>query len=106
MAAHDALGQLLVRMNISHVVAVGDLARPIFTAATLEGSWGDEAQWVATAEEAEDHLKGALQPGDIVLFKSSNAAGLNHLGDRVAAEGSDQTASTHETTNGKGNEPA
>ncbi len=106
VAAHDALGQLLVRMNISHVVAVGDLARPIFTAATLEGSWGDEAQWVATAEEAEDHLKGALQPGDIVLFKSSNAAGLNHLGDRVAAEGSDQAASTHETTNGKGNEPA
>lgn len=106
VAAHDALGQLLVRMNISHVVAVGDLARPIFTAATLEGSWGDEAQWVATAEEAEDHLKGALQPGDIVLFKSSNAAGLNHLGDRVAAEGSGQAASTHETTNGKGNEPA
>ena len=84
VAAHDALGQLLVRLNISHVVAVGDTARPIFTAATMEGSWGDEAAWVATTQEAEKHLREILRPGDIVLFKSSNAAGLNHLGDRIA----------------------
>lgn len=106
VAAHDALGQLLVRMNISHVVAVGDIARPIFTAATLEGSWGDEAQWVATAEDAEDYLMHALQPGDIVLFKSSNAAGLNHLGDRVAAAASGQAATSNGTIDGTGDEPA
>ena len=106
VAAHDALGQLLVRMNISQVVAVGDVARPIFTAATLEGSWGDEAQWVATAEDAEDYLMHALQPGDIVLFKSSNAAGLNHLGDRVAAAASGQPATSNGTIDGKGDQPA
>ena len=91
IAAHADLGQLLVRLNISHVVAVGDTARPVYTAATLEGSWGDEAAWVPDAEHAEQHLRSVLRPGDIVLLKSSNAAGLNHLGDRIAASGSDST---------------
>ncbi|RLY91165.1 UDP-N-acetylmuramoyl-tripeptide--D-alanyl-D-alanine ligase [Kocuria tytonicola] len=89
IAAHADLGQLLVRLNISHVVAVGDTARPVHTAATLEGSWGEEAAWVPDAEHAEEHLRSVLRPGDIVLLKSSNAAGLNHLGDRIAASGSD-----------------
>ena len=89
IAAHADLGQLLVRLNISHVVAVGDTARPVYTAATLEGSWGEEAAWVPDAEHAEEHLRSVLRPGDIVLLKSSNAAGLNHLGDRIAASGSD-----------------
>ncbi|RUP84760.1 MULTISPECIES: UDP-N-acetylmuramoyl-tripeptide--D-alanyl-D-alanine ligase [unclassified Kocuria] len=87
--AHADLGQLLVRLNISHVLAVGDLARPVFTAATLEGSWGEEAAWVPDAESAEEYLREQLRPGDIVLLKSSNAAGLNHLGDRIAASGSE-----------------
>lgn len=95
VAAHDALGQLLVRLNISHVVAVGDTARPIFTAATMEGSWGDEAAWVATTQEAEEHLREILRPGDIVMFKSSNAAGLNYLGDRVARAGAAAGATSH-----------
>ena len=89
IAAHADLGQLLVRLNISHVVAVGDLARPVFTAATLEGSWGEEAAWVPDAEAAQEHLEAVLRPGDIVLLKSSNAAGLHHLGDRIARRGSD-----------------
>ena len=106
IAAHDALGQLLVRMNISHVVAVGDVARPIFTAATLEGSWGNEARWVADTDEAEEYLKDALQPGDLVLFKSSNAAGLNHLGDRIAQASSGEVTASTGTNNGKGEERA
>ncbi|MBK4121395.1 UDP-N-acetylmuramoyl-tripeptide--D-alanyl-D-alanine ligase [Kocuria rhizophila] len=89
ISAHADLGQLLVRLNISHVVAVGDLARPVYTAATLEGSWGEEALWVPDAEAAEEHLRAVLRPGDIVLLKSSNAAGLNHLGDRIARDGAD-----------------
>ncbi|GEO91944.1 UDP-N-acetylmuramoyl-tripeptide--D-alanyl-D-alanine ligase [Kocuria flava] len=84
---HDALGRMVVRLNISKLVAVGELARPVYDAAQLEGSWGNEATWVASAEEAEEILRHELAPGDIVLFKSSNAAGLRLLGDRVAAAG-------------------
>ncbi|MEX5299409.1 UDP-N-acetylmuramoyl-tripeptide--D-alanyl-D-alanine ligase [Kocuria sp. CPCC 205292] len=82
---HDALGRMVVRLNISKLIAVGDLARPVYDAAQLEGSWGNEATWAATPEDAEEILREELAPGDVVLFKSSNAAGLRILGDRVAA---------------------
>lgn len=81
---HDRIGQLAVRMNISKLIAVGDVAKPIYNTAHLEGSWGNEATWVATPEEAFALLQGEVQPGDIVLFKSSNGAGLGALGQRVA----------------------
>lgn len=80
---------MVVRLNISKLIAVGDLARPVYDAAQLEGSWGNEATWAATAEDAEEILRQELAPGDIVLFKSSNAAGLRVLGDRVAADAGD-----------------
>jgi len=41
--------------------------------------------FVETADEAFDVLQEQLQPGDLVLFKSSNGAGLRYLGDKVAA---------------------
>jgi UDP-N-acetylmuramoyl-tripeptide--D-alanyl-D-alanine ligase len=36
-----------------------------------------------TADEAYDYLKDELRDGDRVLVKSSNAAGLRFLGDRL-----------------------
>ena len=51
----------------------------------MEGSWGDESMWVATPDEAYRVLEEQLEPGDLVLFKSSNGAGLRYLGDKVAA---------------------
>lgn len=81
---HDRIGRLVVRMNISKLIAVGDETKPIYNAAHLEGSWGNEATWVKTPEEAEQILRAEVRPGDIVLFKSSNGAKLGILGDQVA----------------------
>lgn len=81
---HDRLGQLAVRMNISKLIAVGETAKPIYNAAHLEGSWGNEATWVKSTDEALELLKSELEPGDIVLFKSSNGAGLGMLGEAVS----------------------
>lgn len=81
---HDHLGRLVVRMNISKLIAVGDTAKPIYNAAHLEGSWGNEATWVQTPQEAAQILRAELRPGDIVLFKSSNGAKLGLLGDEFA----------------------
>ena len=81
---HDRIGRLVVRMNISKLIAVGDETKPIYNAAHLEGSWGNEATWVKTPEEAEQILRAGVRPGDIVLFKSSNGAKLGILGDQVA----------------------
>ncbi|MYM20344.1 UDP-N-acetylmuramoyl-tripeptide--D-alanyl-D-alanine ligase [Brevibacterium sp. 5221] len=84
IALHDEVGRLVVRLNISLTIAVGEGAKPIYQAANLEGSWGNEAAWVPTVSEARDMLNSELKPGDIVLFKSSRDAGLRYLGDEIA----------------------
>ncbi|MDN5603992.1 MAG: UDP-N-acetylmuramoyl-tripeptide--D-alanyl-D-alanine ligase, partial [Kocuria sp.] len=83
---HDKLGRDVVRLNIPKLIAIGQEAAPIFNAAHLEGSWGEEAVWVETTEQAFEILRRDLREGDIALFKSSRDAGLLHLGDRVAQD--------------------
>lgn len=92
IAAHDRLGRLVVRMNISRTLVVGAGAKPTYNAAVMEGSWGDEAAFVETIDEAYAHLQEKLLPGDIVLFKSSNGSGLAGLGERVAHASDTATA--------------
>ncbi|GAB3249630.1 UDP-N-acetylmuramoyl-tripeptide--D-alanyl-D-alanine ligase [Arthrobacter pigmenti] len=82
---HDAVGRIAVRLNISRLVAVGSGAKAIHNAAVLEGSWGDESVFVDDLDAAEELLTAELEPGDLVLFKSSNSAGLRLLGDRIAS---------------------
>ncbi|WP_431709649.1 UDP-N-acetylmuramoyl-tripeptide--D-alanyl-D-alanine ligase [Glutamicibacter uratoxydans] len=82
---HDMLGRLAVRMNIKKLLVIGAEAKPAYNSAVLEGSWGDEAHYVPDVEEAKRFLTEQLRPGDIVLFKSSNGAGLRFLGDDIAA---------------------
>lgn len=82
---HDRIGRLVVRLNISQLVVVGERARHIHAAAGLEGSWDGESVLVAGPDEAYDLLRGQLRRGDVVLVKSSNSAGLRFLGDRLGA---------------------
>ncbi|MCR2800631.1 UDP-N-acetylmuramoyl-tripeptide--D-alanyl-D-alanine ligase [Microbacterium sp. zg-Y818] len=80
---HDRIGLLAVRLNIRRIVVVGPEARRLFISVISEGSWDGEAVYFATADEAYDYLREELRDGDRVLVKSSNAAGLRHLGDRL-----------------------
>lgn len=81
---HTAIGTAVVRLNIGQLLVVGDGARPLYTSAVNEGSWGDEVDFAADPDAAAELLERKLAPGDIVLFKSSNGAGLGDLGDRIA----------------------
>ncbi len=81
---HTAVGTQVVRLNISRLLVVGREARALYVSAVQEGSWGDECLFAETVEEAYELLDAELQPGDLVLFKSSNSVGLRHLGDRIA----------------------
>ena len=72
-----------MRLNISRLVVVGEIARPMASGAQHEGSWGDEAVWVPDADAAQRLLEQELRPGDVVLFKSSRDAGLRWLGDKL-----------------------
>jgi UDP-N-acetylmuramoyl-tripeptide--D-alanyl-D-alanine ligase len=82
---HDRVGLLVVRLNVGQLVVVGPEAKRIHLAATAQGSWDGESLFAETQQEAEELLEEVLRPGDTVLVKSSNSAGLRHLGDRLGA---------------------
>ena len=82
-AAHEAIGLMVVRLNISLTVVVGAGAQAIADGANREGSWGDEVAVADDVDAAGDYLEAQLAPGDVVLVKSSYGAGLWRLGDRL-----------------------
>ncbi|HPX36203.1 MAG TPA: UDP-N-acetylmuramoyl-tripeptide--D-alanyl-D-alanine ligase [Mycobacterium sp.] len=82
---HDRVGRLAVRLDISRLVVVGT-GRPMSAmhqGAVMEGSWGSESVMVPDAESALELLRAELQPGDVVLVKASNAAGLGALAEAL-----------------------
>ncbi len=86
IAAHEQIGIDAVRLGIDHLLVVGAGARAAYVAAVREGSWGDEAAFVATIDEAREHLASRLAPGDTVLVKGSNGTGLWRLADQLTEE--------------------
>jgi UDP-N-acetylmuramoyl-tripeptide--D-alanyl-D-alanine ligase len=85
---HDRIGRLAVRLDVSRLIVVGS-GRPMSAmlhGAVMEGSWGSEAIPVADADAALAVLRAELRPGDVVLVKASNSAGLGALADALAAD--------------------
>ncbi len=80
---HDRIGLLAVRLNISQMIVVGKAARRMHISTINEGSWDGESVYVDTPDEAFDLVRSIVLPGDTVLVKSSNSAGLRFLGDRL-----------------------
>jgi UDP-N-acetylmuramoyl-tripeptide--D-alanyl-D-alanine ligase len=85
---HDRIGRLAVRLDVSRLVVVGNgrSMSAMHHGAVMEGSWGSEAVNVADGDAALALLQAELQPGDVVLVKASNAAGLGALADALAAD--------------------
>ncbi|MGY5763810.1 UDP-N-acetylmuramoyl-tripeptide--D-alanyl-D-alanine ligase [Brachybacterium sp. DNPG3] len=82
---HDEIGRLAVRLNISQLYVVGDGAAPIHHGASLEGSFGGESEYLDTVSEALGALQRTLEPGDVVLLKSSRDAGLRRIAEPLLA---------------------
>ncbi|RLP78062.1 UDP-N-acetylmuramoyl-tripeptide--D-alanyl-D-alanine ligase [Mycetocola tolaasinivorans] len=80
---YDRIALQLVRLNISQLVVVGAEARRLHITAINEGSWDGESVYCEEADAAFEYLSTAIRPGDTVLVKSSNSAGLRLLGDRL-----------------------
>jgi UDP-N-acetylmuramyl pentapeptide synthase len=68
---HAEIRDLVHRLGVEHVIAVGELAR----------AYGGD--WVATAPEAAARLREALRPGDVVLVKGSLAVGLEVVAENL-----------------------
>lgn len=80
LTEHDAIGRLVVRLNVSKLVAVGGReAAWLRMGAYNEGSWGEESVHVSDAQAAVDLLRSELRPGDVVLVKASRAVGLERV---------------------------
>lgn len=75
-AEHDAIGRLVVRLDVQRLIVVGEGARPMHLAAGLEGSWGRESMFVSDVAGAMAILHAELRAEDVVLVKASRAAGL------------------------------
>jgi UDP-N-acetylmuramoyl-tripeptide--D-alanyl-D-alanine ligase len=92
ISEHDGIGRLAVRLDVSRLVVVG-MGRAMgamYHGAVMEGSWGTDAErgasLVADADAALALLRAELRPGDVVLVKASNSAGLGVLGDALVAD--------------------
>jgi UDP-N-acetylmuramoyl-tripeptide--D-alanyl-D-alanine ligase len=88
ISQHDRIGRLAVRLDVSRLVVVG-MGRSMSAmhhGAVMEGSWGSEAELVDDPDAALALLRAELQPGDVVLVKASNAAGLGALADSLVAD--------------------
>lgn len=81
--AHDRIGLQVVRLGISELVVVGSEARRLHISSINEGSWDGESVFFEQQDEALEYLVRTLRPNDTVLVKSSNAAGLQKLGDKL-----------------------
>lgn len=78
---HDAIGRIVVRLNIDQLIVVGQGAKLIHMGAEQEGSWAGESKFFESIDEALAYVRGMLMAGDLVLVKSSKSANLRHLGD-------------------------
>jgi UDP-N-acetylmuramoyl-tripeptide--D-alanyl-D-alanine ligase len=87
ISEHDRIGRLAVRLDISRLIVVGTgrSMSAMQHGAVMEGSWGGEATMVADADAALALLRAELRPGDVVLVKASNAAGLGKLAEALVA---------------------
>jgi len=86
ISEHDRIGRLAVRLDVSRLVVVGTgrSMRAMHHGAVMEGSWGGEATIVDDADAALALLRAELEPGDVVLVKASNSAGLGALAQALA----------------------
>ncbi|WP_204802612.1 UDP-N-acetylmuramoyl-tripeptide--D-alanyl-D-alanine ligase [Mycobacterium riyadhense] len=101
---HDRIGRLAVRLDVSRLVVVGTgrSMSAMHQGAVLEGAWGAwgagadrGAVNVADRDAALALLRAEVQPGDVVLVKASNAAGLGALADALVAEGPEEGGAAH-----------
>jgi UDP-N-acetylmuramoyl-tripeptide--D-alanyl-D-alanine ligase len=100
LAEHDAIGRLVVRLNVDRLVAVGEQAGPIHAGACLEGSWGEESTHVPDIAAAVAVLRAELRPGDVVLVKASRSAGLERIADALLDQDPHQQEHNDGTTPG------
>jgi UDP-N-acetylmuramoyl-tripeptide--D-alanyl-D-alanine ligase len=86
VASHFEVGKLAAQAGVTGLVVVGEQASPVLDGARAEPGWHGEAIAVPDGPAALAALDNLLRPGDVVLVKASNAAGLWEVADGLLAE--------------------
>lgn len=89
--AHTAIGEAVAALGIDQLVVVGPDAAIIHRAAEASratGAWTGTSRRVADVDEASRLLAEELRPGDVVLMKAANAAGLGRIAQYLMAQDS------------------
>ena len=91
-AEHERVGELVVRLGVDDLVAVGSAAAVIAASAEREGMEPERIVRASGADEALDAVRSLLRPGDVVLVKASRVEGLDRLARALASEGANVSA--------------
>jgi len=81
---HDAIGRLAVRLDITHLVVVGEKAKALYLGALQEGSWDGESVWFPDFSSACDYIVERVKSPDVLLFKASRSGQFEQLAQLVA----------------------
>jgi UDP-N-acetylmuramoyl-tripeptide--D-alanyl-D-alanine ligase len=92
-AEHERVGELVARLGIDVLVAVGPEARLIAAGAKREGFEPDQTFVCEDVGEAIDAIRTLARPGDLVLVKASRVARLERIAEALADEAG--AASSH-----------
>ena len=87
ISEHDRIGRLAVRLDVSVDSSSwepGGQCAPCTTERSWRGRGGPRRPWSSDADAALALLRAEVRPGDVVLVKASNAAGLGALADALA----------------------
>lgn len=83
---HEQAGVIAARTGLAGIIAVGDEAAPILTAARSEPGFIGELVAVPDDQSAIAAINERLKPGDVVLVKASRAAGLQTVALALTAQ--------------------
>ena len=80
---HRGIGKLAAELGINAVFGIRGAARFLVDGAMEAGMSDSAALFFDSAEEAGDHLRGYVRPGDAVLFKGSRGVAVEKAMERA-----------------------
>jgi len=82
----DVLGIMSVRLNVHHLIVVGESARRMHQTAEQEGSWGGESIPVLGVEHAYDEVVNLRGPRVAILVTGGVDVSLGDVVERLKGE--------------------
>ena len=82
----DVLGIMSVRLNVHHLIVVGESARRMHQTAEQEGSWGGESIPVFGVEHAYDEVVNLRGPRVAILVTGGVDVSLGDVVERLKGE--------------------